>query len=70
VPEVFEIPDVNHECYAYPEKRDPKCECFNEKEHVSFWSWMCSDGEHGMKNMQPIETNYCPLCGRKLDKKV
>ena len=63
VKEPFEIPDLNHECYAYPHKRDNTCE-------------FCSGGIYGgmlmfIKSMAPgirVRKIYCPVCGKELVK--
>jgi hypothetical protein len=61
VKEPFEIPDLNHECYAYPQKEVCK---------------FCDGGIYGdvfyfVKRCEPeinIKKLYCPVCGKELIK--
>lgn len=61
VKEPFEIPDLNHECYAYPKKEVCK---------------FCDDGVYSdvfyfVKRCSPeisVCRLYCPVCGRELER--
>ena len=67
VSEPFEITNLDHECYAYPEKRSKEgCKYCNGEYTDAIVSYNLYKNDKGDCNATPIDVNFCPNCGRKM----
>ena len=67
VSEPFEIPDLDHECYAYPERREKEgCKHCAGEHATTIVSYNWYKNDNGDFTLTPIDVNFCPNCGRKM----